>query len=106
MKTKHFITIAAAMLLMLASLATKAQDVYEYATVSTWGLDYHVSFSNGEFKKVTVDKTTITGGGDWNQTGVLKYIATLSKEGWEVIGFTSGGVNDAAWKYMLRRKVK
>lgn len=107
MKTKRFITIAAAMLFMLASLATHAQDVYEYATISfNTNLKLYVSYSNGKFEEIPYDKNDSKPGPDVNQTVALKHIAELSKQGWEIVGFSPNGLDSMTWRYLLKRKVK
>lgn len=95
------------MLLMLASLATHAQDVYEYATVSmsyATGNKLSVSFSNGDYKEVEYNKDEAKPA-YLNTTPALKYIAQLNKEGWELIT-TSTPTGDPGWRFLLKRKVK
>lgn len=95
--------------LLLSAGIAKAQsgtEVYEYATVaggfiagSKPGL--LVSFSNGEYKEIEVAKNEFKAG----QTAYLKYIAQMSKEGWEVINSQPGGI-PGSWAYFLKRKQK
>ena len=93
------------MLLTLASLATQAQDVYEYATVNAQPINsvvyLYISYSSGEYKEVQVPRNTKQG---YDMSSTLKQIALMSKEGWEVIS----GVHDGAsvWRFFLKRKVK
>lgn len=115
MKTKYLIMIAAAMLLTLASLATQAQDVYEYAMVTT-GLSQSglsakgtkpmlfVSFSNGSYKEIEVPQEKAAPSLWANSSSALEYISTLSKEGWEV---NDSGINaGSSYYFLLKRKVK
>lgn len=93
------------MLLTLASLATQAQDVYEYATV-VYAIKnvptLFVSKSNGEYNEIPVDASKWTL--NTNTAAALKYIAEMNKEGWELV---STNLNDGSqWYFSLKRKVK
>ena len=98
MKTKYYISIAAAMLFTFVSLATQAQDVYEYATLVSY-YKIHISYSSGKYEEKELEK---------NKPGmgtVLQVLAKMTEEGWEIVDTHSDntGFN---WKFFLKRKVK
>lgn len=87
------------MLLTLASLATQAQDVYEYATVS-YNFKIYISYSDGKYLEESVDKAVLSTS---STVPVLKRVEEMNKEGWEVI---SSEHNGNTWHILLKRKVK
>jgi len=103
-------------ILLLSAGVAKAQtgaDVYEYATIASTSITakpaLYVSFSNGEYKEVEVDKNEAKPCMLVNQTAALKYIAQMSKEGWEVINSqinSNAFSGTMSWCYFLKRKLK
>ena len=99
--------------LLLSTGVAKAQsgtEVYEYATVVSENtvapkVLLYVSFSNGEYKEIELDKNNTKPNLIMNQTTVLKYIAELTKEGWEVVDGQISG-RSGNWYYFLKRKQK
>lgn len=95
------------MLLMLASLATQAQDVYEYASVVTLRMSNTIllsqSFSNGDYKEQYIDVSNTPTN---NNSSVLKVFSEMSESGWEVIDMAAAGMDNNLTKYLLKRKVK
>lgn len=95
------------MLFTLASLATHAQDVYEYATVtyavgSKESLIY-VSKENNVFQKVEVPKNGTELNIYLNSTPLLNYVKEMRKEGWETENSSYNG--NGLWYFIMKRKV-
>jgi len=100
--------------LLLSAGIVKSQsgtEVYEYATVLSANAppgnvkpELFISYSNGDFKEIELDKNDVKPFASYNQTAALKYIAQLTKEGWEVINFQH--TSALGWAYFLKRKQK
>lgn len=94
------------MLLTLASLATQAQDVYEYAVMSAHPtLKLMISYTNGVFEELPFDYDNPKASLESDQTVVSERIADMSKQGWEIVSFTKPD-GEFLWRYLLKRKVK
>lgn len=105
---KKLSQILVILLLFVTGIATAQSDVYEYATVVTFvpsnGIyAMGISYSNGDFKEVKLDKNEMKPGIGVNEAPVLKYMAQMSKEGWEIVNFTYTGYGQ---QYLLKRKLK
>ncbi len=102
-------------LLLIAGVvnAQSGNSAYEYATVSgrvmVSGSKIFVSYSSGESKEIKLDKSDAKISLE-NQTAVLKFLAEMSKDGWEVVNSQVPNPNatgaDSFWCYFLKRKQK
>ncbi|HLP22274.1 MAG TPA: hypothetical protein VK174_18295 [Chitinophagales bacterium] len=108
MRLKSFILTIGLSLFALSGLL--AQEKYEYATIIEQGpavggkfIVISQSLSNGEYKDIQLENPTGKAPSYMNHAIVLKYIATMSKDGWEVISYNGLGTG-TIFTCMLKRK--
>jgi hypothetical protein len=102
--TKIFLAI---IFIMAISFGVKAQDKYEYATVSYIGISSKKGYIGTSFGNKYEEKEVIPPSGssvNYNLTPVLEEVNKMNLQGWEVYANNILGETNPRFIYYLRKK--
>ncbi len=92
--------------MLCMSTAIFAQEKYEQAVIRQTLMGLHISVEGKEYKRIKFEKGTTADFEDL--TPILKELANMRNDGWEVWNSSVTTYNDGPNKttYFLRRKIK